>query len=420
MNKLTVRGIESTRAIDKEIVLIDGGGLQLRVHPKGKRTWQFRYRFGDARKVIPLGSYEHVTLKEARTKAHEARSLLDGGVCPIEHAKQQEDAAQAAIEAAKREAESIRTFTQVAEEWLELDVSRRKDGGAEARRVFMVDVLPHVGDKPIHEVKKADVLDVVDRVTRRGAPVQANHTFSYLRQFLNWCVRRDIIEKSPLFGLSKEKDAGGIQPSRERFLANDELMQLHDQLPSAGMDKQSELALWILVSTVCRVGELLQARWDNVDFENRTWMIPVENAKNAKAHTVFLSEFALRQFEVLRGVTGWSDWIYPALKTSVTGHVCLKSITKQVKDRQRETPPLKGRSKATQSLILQGGHWTPHDLRRTGSTIMGDAGVSEDIVERCMNHSRGRLVETYQRSQKREKMLEAWTLLGEHLDALLE
>lgn len=81
---------------------------------------------------------------------------------------------------------------------------------------------------------------------------------------------------------------------------------------------------------------------------------------------------------------------------------------------------MKGRSKAVGSLRLSGGHWTPHDLRRTAATIMGHCGVLDQIIERCLNHTdENKLKRTYQRQEPRQQMQEAWNLLGLRLETLL-
>jgi len=154
--KLTVKQIEATKAADKEIVLMDGDGLQLRIYPSGKRVWQFRYRFGDARRVMSLGSYEHVTLKEARTRAADARKYLDSGICPLTRAKEEAEARARQEEAARIERESRRLFGATVQEWSELSLCSRKDGGKETMRTFAKDVLPHLADKELVAISKAD------------------------------------------------------------------------------------------------------------------------------------------------------------------------------------------------------------------------------------------------------------------------
>lgn len=415
---LTVKQIEAAQPGDKDVFLMDGEGLQLRIYPSGKRAWQFRYQFDGKRRVMPLGSYEHVTLKEARTKAAEARKHLDGGICPLTHAKTEAEAQARQEEAARIERESRRIFGATVQEWFELSLSSRKDGGKETQRTFAKDVLPHLANKELGAISKADLLNILDRIKKRGAKVLANHIFGDLRQFFNWCEARDLITKHPLRGL-KKTDVGGTQPERERVLSADELKQLRDQLPAAHMERTTELAIWLMLSTLARVGELTQARWEHIDFNAGTWTIPAGNSKNAKEHTIFLSEFAARHFEELRTLTGWSAWCYPSTRTTDT-HICLRSISKQIKDRQRDTALSNRSLRGLGALTLPGGNWTAHDLRRTGATMLGELGILSEVIEKCLNHvEANKLKRTYQRHELKAERREAWRRLGAHLDALL-
>ena len=80
---------------------------------------------------------------------------------------------------------------------------------------------------------------------------------------------------------------------------------------------------------------------------------------------------------------------------------------------------MSGRSKQTNSLALAGGKWTPHDLRRTGATLMAELGVLPDVVERCLNHTeQTKMKRIYQRSQYEAAMREAWQKLGTRLSML--
>ena len=101
-------------------------------------------------------------------------------------------------------------------------------------------------------------------------------------------------------------------------------------------------------------------------------------------------------------------------------HVCEKTVTKQVGDRQRlGRKPMSGRSIHTDALVLVGGKWTPHDLRRTGATLMAELGAMPDVVEKCLNHTEEKKVKRiYQRAQYEGHMRSAWQLLGERLKLL--
>jgi len=173
-----------------------------------------------------------------------------------------------------------------------------------------------------------------------------------------------------------------------------------------------------MLSTLARVGELTQARWEHIDMQAGTWIVPAGNSKNAKEHTIFLSTFAQRHFEELKTLNFWSDWCFPS--TRHDGHLCLRSISKQIKDRQRDTALSNRSLKGLGALTLPGGGWTPHDLRRTGATMMGELGVSSEVIERCLNHiETSKLKRTYQRHELKAERWEAWARLGEQLDSLI-
>jgi len=99
--------------------------------------------------------------------------------------------------------------------------------------------------------------------------------------------------------------------------------------------------------------------------------------------------------------------------------VCPKTITKQIVDRQRSTAGHRNRSKQIDSLALPRGLWKPHDLRRTGATLMTALGVLPEVAERCLNHTEeNRVKRIYQRYTYEAEMKLAWERLGNHLEQL--
>ncbi len=171
---------------------------------------------------------------------------------------------------------------------------------------------------------------------------------------------------------------------RDRTLSESEITQLAHQLAGAKLLKSTECAIWIALSTLCRIGELSKTKFTDIEFELKTWNIPEANSKNGKQHTIYLSDFSLAHFKVLLTIAHNDIWLFPNRNSS--NHVSEKSITKQLGSRQ-SVNILNNRSKNNQALVLSGGKWTPHDLRRTGATIMGDLGISPDVIEKCLNHT---------------------------------
>ena len=429
MGKLAVKQLESLTDGDVGRKLFDGDGLYGRVRKQKSGivvTFDFRFTMAGKTRTTSCGKWPTESLKQIRKNRDAKLELVEAGIDPIERnraeklGKQVETAKEIELQKAElarlaAEKAAKRTLSDAIDQWEKLELSRRKDGGKEAMRAINKDVIPALGDVALADVKRAMLVDILDGVVERGARVMANHLFGDLRQFFNFAVAREWVDAHPLAGLTKEK-IGGRQKERDRYLSEEEIKELNKRLPAANLLRSTELAIWIMLSTCCRVGELSQAQWEDVDLEQGEWHIPAGNSKNAKDHTVFLSDFAQQQFEQLKAITGDSAWCIPSRDGK--RHTCLKSIAKQIKDRVRNEP-LSGRSKATGTLLLSGGGWTPHDLRRTGATMMGELGVMGEVIERCLNHvEQNKLKRIYQRHELKAEQREAWRLLGDRLALL--
>jgi integrase len=422
MAKITELELQALGASDNGRTVFDDGNLRgmVRVSATGKVSVAFswRYRFDGKKKDIRCGTWPSDKLSAVRKERDKARRILEAGKDPGLERKTErlETKAEQQAKVAELQEQLARpTVRDLYERWVNLELSRRRDGGAEVKRGFEKDVLPKIGLMAAEDVGKAHVTAILDGILARGADRLANRTLSELRQMFGFGLVRDIVKADPTHRIRKA-DIGGKEVERDRFLSEDEIRELARKLPDAHFSRSTEHAIWLMLSTCCRVGEISRTRWEDVDFEARTWTIPEEHAKNEKAHVVYLSDFALRQFEGLRTFSAGDAWIFPA--RGGNGHVCTKSITKQVRDRQR-TKAMTNRTKATGILVFSGGEWTPHDLRRTVATLMGMLGVRPDVIDRCLNHvEQNRMVRVYQRQKLEAEQAEAWRILGERLDLL--
>jgi integrase len=155
-----------------------------------------------------------------------------------------------------------------------------------------------------------------------------------------------------------------------------------------------------------------------VDLEKRSWYLPT--TKNQRDHVIHLSDFAVEQFRSLRPgpQIALGSWVFPA--THYLGPIHVKSLGKQLADRQRGPEArLRGRTQNTQALVLPGGRWTAHDLRRTAATRMADLGVSGDVIDECLNHvSYSRMARVYVRSRRLKEQAQAFEILGAWLASL--
>lgn len=423
-----------------EVAIWGHGSLVARITKSGERLFYFRYANSTGDRITyPIGTYSReglegtMTLAEAGQRAKELAGLHKAGIRDLREHFEAEEAARLAArdaemtrlaaEKSAAEAEQARqaakkSVSELFEHWATIDLVNRKDGGAEVRRMFEKDVLPLLGKMAVADVKKGHITEVTDALLARGVNRMAKLIFSLIRQMFRFAVDRDLIEHDPTASIRKAK-IGGKDVERDRVLSDDEIRTLAKLTPEAGLLPSTEAAIWIALSTCCRIGELLNARWEQIDLTKGIWLIPAENSKNGKAHSVMLSPFALQQFEKVRALNSRSAWCYP--NTENSGPVCSKTVTKQLGDRQRqpELGVMRKRSANAQALLLNGGKWTPHDLRRTGVTVMTALGVLPEVAERCLNHTEENKVKrTYQRHSYIQEMAEAWRALGERLKVL--
>lgn len=413
-----------------------------------------RYRVGGKVREIRLGTWRSEggkmvgeSLKSLLDQAAIVRGQVADGRDPV--AIRQEQAAQAEaqkeVDRAKAEADHQQalhaqrqrlqdlaakqarmTVQGLFAQWQRLELVARADGGGEAERSFQKDVFPLIGEMAAADVTKAHIQEIVDTIKARGTPDKpmirsAKKTLADLRQMFGFALDRDYIEADPTARIKKARL--GKDTERERVLSEPELIELFQKLPQAGMADTSVIALLLQLATLARIGEVLGPRWEHIDVNRRVWLLP--ETKNGKAHQIWLSDFTVAQIERLRAITGLTPWLFPAVRAKAgrpdfADSVCEKTVTKQVGDRQRPGgAPMSGRSRLVDALVLPGGKWTPHDLRRTGATEMTELGTLPDVVERCLNHVEEKKIKRiYQRAQYEGPMREAWRLWGSRLELL--
>ena len=435
---ITTKALEALRGTDDGKRLPDGGSMFgiVRTTPDTKNhvsvDFQWRYKLGGKTRQVRIGSWPKMSLKALRDKRDRLAVEVKSGTDPVqrkatEKLKLEVDQVEAHNKQLDRleviaEQQARLTVRQLFKLWRDLALKQRGDGGAEAQRAFERDVFPLVGDLAVADVKKAHVQNIVDTMMARDVVRMTKRVLSDLRQMFGFALDRDYVEADPTARIKKAKI--GPDGERDRVLGEAELIDLLMKMPQSGLAETSQCALLIQMATITRIGETVGARWDHVDFERRQWVLP--ETKNGKSHQVWLSDFALRQFERLHAITGETPWCFPGSrydpaieKTNLP--LDTKTVTKQVADRQRKPGgQIAGRTKQIDALKLSGGQWRPHDLRRTGASAMAELGALPDVIEKCLNHTEeNKMKRIYQRATYEGPMRDAWRLWGERLDLLI-
>lgn len=451
MARLTVRALESLKPKSASYKVTVDRDLYMRVAVDGTKTWLVRYVIAGRQIQVRLprpygsnGADGHMSLAQAVAENVRIQALAHDG---IDFQLQRAELEKAA-KLATSQAETLNTsFRVLFDTWLTDGVSR-EDGNAELRRTFDKDILPTIGDLPVREVNDGHLLELLRKVGReRGRGRTAERMLSECRQMYGWAIKRQpwrslLTHGNPAELVElKQVVTQGYEPGiRERTLSVDELRELRDiflrttEAYEESLDKtvavrplqlESQLALWICLGVGCRIGELLKARWEDVNLENGIWFVPKANTKTKVDWTVFMSGFALCKFQALYDLTGTTPWCFPATQKEDM-HVCVKTVSKQVGDRQMRFK--KGKAlmhrRLDDTLVLAKGkneEWTPHDLRRTASTMMQALGVHPDVIDRCQNHiiPGSKVRRHYLHYDYANEKRAAWDLLGRRIDAVL-
>ena len=436
----------------KTQVLNDGGGLYLR-KSGASWCWYFRstspvtkkrvwYPLCEGKPYSQARGNAHSTLAVARLEAEALRVSVRAGTDINIDRQKRINADRAELEAAKEMTRRAVTLRHVFEQWRSTDLhphiradgkrTGRKDGGRFVAEQFERHVFPTLADVPFDMIRRVDLLTILDTQKIAGKLRTANVLLADLKQLFRFAVDREIIDASPIERIKKDK-VGGADVERNRHLSLAEIRALPARIQEAKLAKRTELAIWIILATGARVGELMGSAWSDhkshtdilidqanaldvkcgiVNLMTRQWYI--KDTKNQRDHTIHLSEFALEKFRALGALREHDDWIFP--DSSGSQPVCVKSFGKQIADRQRSGQPLKNRSTATQALILPDGKWTAHDLRRTAASLMAGIGVGSDVINECLNHKQSdRMARVYIHDRREVAQGLAYDALGRKL-----
>ncbi|EIE2767495.1 integrase [Salmonella enterica subsp. enterica serovar Sarajane] len=387
---LTDLAIRRSKPKDKPYTLNDGNGLSLLIEPNGSKGWRLRYRFSGKAKLMSLGTYPNVALADARTARDEAKKLIAGGIDPAEVRK-----------AKKREIESRfgNTFEGIAREWYEKRFDRWSPSYAEEMiETFEKDVFPYIGSRPIAEIKPMELLAVLSVLNDRGATEKLRKVRQRCGEVFRYAVITGRAEYNPAPDL-----VSAFAPHKKEhyaFLKTDELPEFFRILNTYTGSLIVKLAMKLLILTGVRPGELRQAEWCEIDFNNRLWEVPKERMKMRRPHCVPLPEQALNILEQLKPMTGHYQYIFPG--------------------RIHHSKPM---SEMAMNVLIRrigyAGRVTGHGFRHTMSTILHEQGYNTAWIETQLAHvDKNSIRGTYNHAQYLDGRREMLQWYADYMDAL--
>ena len=386
---LTDIALKRLKPKDKLYKVGDRDGMYVAVAPSGQITFRYDYRLNGRRETLTIGRYgaDGVSLSEARDRCLAARKDVSEGRSPAQ-AKQRE----------KRKLAVSQNFGAVGQHWFK-NARMAESTRSMRRAIFDRDILPVWKNRLLTEINPDDLRALCLKVKERGAPATAIHVRDIVKQIYGFAI---------LNGEKLANPADDVVPAsiatftpKDRALSPREIRIMLRELEHVPTLPTIRLGLKLILLTMVRKSELLDAVWKEVDFENALWGIPKERMKRGKAHNVYLSRQSLDIMIALKTCAGNSRYLLPSRydADAPISRATFNRVTVAIVQRAKK-----------QDLQLE--PFTVHDLRRTGSTLLNELGFNSDWIEKCLAHEEGHSSRgVYNRAEyepQRRHMLQEW------------
>lgn len=390
---LTYIQINAAKPREKAWTLSDSQSLYLVIQPNGSKLWRFNYRFLDKQKKLHLGGWPTISLAEARVRRDEAKKKIAEGIDPALEKKRAKIAAKYA---------AANTFEAVAEEWL---VKCERDGLAPATvdkiRWLLAKAYPVIGSIPIAQITPHEALAVLRKVEATGAFESARRMRSVLSRVFRYGVATVRCDKDVAADLR-----GAIaSPKVKHFAAitkPSEVGALLRAIDGYSGHKVTVMALRLSPHVLLRPGELRQAEWADIDFEEAIWFIPAERMKMRRPHRVPLSRQVIDMLHELHEHTHWWKYLFP----------CLGKPRKPMSENAV--------NQGLRNLGYTSDQMTAHGFRAMAATLLNERGEwNPDAIERQLAHvDTNQVRRAYARGEywdERVQMMQSWS---DYLDEL--
>lgn len=384
--KLSDQACKKAKSRGKAYKMADGEGLYLEVTPTGSKLWRLKYRYLDKEKKLSIGAYPVITLAEARQYRLDAKKMLAQGLDP--------STAKKAVKQ-ERKGELLNTFEVMAREWHE---HKKEEWSATNIEVVLArlekDVFPVIGDYPIKSITHKMILDLANSIKERGAKELAKRVIQMCKNIFQYAIvtgRADKNVAADLTGIIKTGATNHFAAIESKDLPQF-MADLRDH--KAKLNRQTYLAVNMMMLTFVRTGELIKAQWSEIDFEGKTWIIPAKRMKMKKDHIVPLSRQTLEILQELREIHSHPDFLFPS-RNNRKNHMSNNTILMAL-DRMGYR-----------------GKMTGHGFRALAmSTIMEKLGYRHEVPDAQLAHAKkGDVNRAYDRAKfidERIIMMQRW------------
>jgi len=385
---LTDTKLRNLKPKEKLYKVNDRDGLYVAVTPAGSISFRYNYAIYGRQETITFGRYGvgGITLAEAREQLNESKKMVAAGKSPAKE--------KARNKARIRDAD---TFEAWADKWLR-GYQMAESTRDMRRAIFERELKAKFGNQKLPEITHEDLRALTDAIVERGAPATAVHAREVVFQVFRWAIERGQKVENPA-ELVRPTTIARFEP-RDRALTPDEIALMYQYIERIGTSPSIRAAAKLLLLTMVRKSELTNAKWSEINFSEALWTIPKERMKRRNPHLVFLSRQALDIFIALKTFAGGSEYVLPSRYDSdlpMSSATLNQVLTLTYRLAQKDGKPL--------------AKFGPHDLRRTASTLLHEAGYNTDWIEKCLAHEQRGVRAVYNKAEYREQrteMLQDW------------
>lgn len=355
------------KAREGALVKSDRDGLGVRVSPKGKLTFQLRYRHGGKPGRMDLGSYPLMSLKEARERCQKLRAAIEEGHDP-----------RMFFAAEKFKRSSAHTIEGLFREWYDAFCVHTKKAPEDILRSFEIHVFPKVGrmsasDTPLHAW-----LEVLEPLAKTRSSICVR-VLTNAKQMYKWAIKRHLIETNPLAFISAKEDLRISKNKGNRVLSDEEIKYLWEALEHSRIHPRNQIWIKMCLLYGCRLGEIRLSHKAHFDLKKGVWTVPPENHKMG----------AVTRKPLLRPLLPVAvEWVREASKMSNSPIflITAKGSDKPPADRAHLSLSLRIQQWVWRHRQFAMEHWSMHDLRRTARTNFSSL-TEYHIAEIMLGHA---------------------------------
>ncbi|MBV1917473.1 MAG: integrase arm-type DNA-binding domain-containing protein [Sphingomonadaceae bacterium] len=389
---LTEIAIRKAKPGPKPIKMADERGMFLLLQPAGGKLWRLKYRFAGKEKKLSLGRYPDVSLKDARARRDEARTMIANGVDPS--AVKQADALAAKLNA-------VTTFEAVAEEYL--DKASREGRAAvtiKKSRWLLSLLTPSIGGRPIADIAPAELSAALKKVEAKGHLETARRMRSLAGRVFRYAVATSRADSDPAAMLRGALTAPVVR-HHAAILDPAELGGLLRSIDGYQGQPLTGLALQLTPHVFVRPGMLRKAEWSEFDLDNAVWSLSDGRMKMRRPHVVPLSTQAVAILQAAEALSAGQKYVFSSL---YPGNRPMSENTINA---------------ALRRLGYTGEEMTAHGFRATASTMLNESGKwNPDAIERALAHKDTTVRGMYHRGAHWPERLEMAQWWSDYLDAL--